>query len=131
MSSPSRSPRPCKLPLLLQIEVGPQETEYGRAIRCNAADSGPLQGIGAKGGDTGPPKMVGADGDRLETGTEEERNAETEGATTDTAGAETTALAAEATSDSDTGSEEGKEEEESLGSSGSSGAEWSGAEAEE
>ena len=28
---------------------GPQETEYGRAIRCNAADSGPLRGLGTTG----------------------------------------------------------------------------------
>ena len=56
---------------------------------------------------------------------------ETEGTTTDTAGAETMSPAAEATSESDTGSEEGKEEEESLGASGSSGEEWSRAEAEE
>ena len=39
--------------------------------------------------------------------------------------------AAEATSDSYMGSGGWKEEEESLGASGSSGAEWSGAEAEE
>ena len=62
---------------------------------------------------------------------ERTENAETEGTTTETAGAETTASAgAEATSESDTGSEEGKEGEESLGASGSSGAEWSGAETE-
>ena len=47
--------------------------KYGRAIRCNAADSDPLRGLGATGGDTGPPKMVGAEGYRLETGTGEER----------------------------------------------------------
>ena len=63
---------------------------------------------------------------------ERSKNAETDGdgTTTDTAGTETTTTEAEATSDSDMGSEEGKEEEESLGGSGSSGAEWSGAETE-
>ena len=40
-------------------DIGPPETEYGRAIRCNAADSGTLRGDGMTGGDTGPPKMVG------------------------------------------------------------------------
>ena len=53
-------------------DIGPQETEYGRAIRCNTTISGPLRGIGATGGITGPPKMVGAEGDRLETGTGED-----------------------------------------------------------
>ena len=64
---------------------------------------------------------------------ERSENAETEGdgTTTATAGTEKTTPAAEAALDSDTGSEGGKEEEESLGASGSSGAEWSGAEAEE
>ena len=61
---------------------------------------------------------------------ERAKDAETEGTTNDTAGAETTApAAAEATTaESDTGSEEGTEGEESLGASGSSGAEWSRAE---
>ena len=46
------------------------------------------------------------------------------------AGAETTAPASaeEKTAESDTGSVRGMEGEESLGASGSSGAEWSGAE---
>ena len=62
---------------------------------------------------------------------ERAEDAATEGTTKDTAGAETTApAAAEAPAESDTGSEEGKEGEESLGASGSSGAEWSGAETE-
>ena len=63
---------------------------------------------------------------------ERTENAGTEGTTKDTAGAETTAPAAAetTTAESDTGSEEGKEGEESLGASGSSGAEWSGAETE-
>ena len=41
--------------------------------KIEAADSGPLRGLGATGGDTGPPKMVGAEGNRLETGTGEDR----------------------------------------------------------
>ena len=44
-------------------DIGPQETEYGRAIRCDATDSGPLRELGAAGGDTGPPQMVVAEGD--------------------------------------------------------------------
>ena len=54
-------------------DIGTQETEYGRAIRCDATNSGPLRGLGATGGDTGSPKMLGAEGDQLETGTGEER----------------------------------------------------------
>ena len=37
------------------------------------ADSGPLRGHGTTGGDTGPPKMVGADGNILENGAGAER----------------------------------------------------------
>ena len=64
---------------------------------------------------------------------ERSENAETEGdgTTTATTGTETTTPAMEASSDSDTGSGGRNEEEESLGASGSIGAEWSGAEAEE
>ena len=43
-------------------DIGPPETEYGRAIRCDETDSGPLRGLGATGGDTGPPTLVGAEG---------------------------------------------------------------------
>ena len=57
-------------------DIGPQETEYGRAIRCVETNSGPLRGLGATGGDTGPLKMVGAEGDRLETGMGEDRKRE-------------------------------------------------------
>ena len=47
--------------------TGPLETEYGRAIHCDATDSGTLRGGGAAEGDTGPTAMVGATRDRLET----------------------------------------------------------------
>ena len=53
-------------------DIGPPETEYGRAIRCDAADSGTMRGDGATGGDTGHPKMVGTARDRLEAGAGEE-----------------------------------------------------------
>ena len=54
-------------------DIGPPETEYGRAIHCNATDSGTLRGDGAAGGDTGPPTMVGTTWDRLEAGAGTER----------------------------------------------------------
>ena len=112
-------------------DIGPQETEYGRAIRCDETNSGPLRGLGATGGGARvPQRWWEQKGIDWKLARERTENAETEGTTTDTAGAETTALAAEATSESDTGSEEGKEGEESLGASGSSGVEWSGAETE-
>ena len=49
-------------------DIGPPETEYGRAIHCDATESGTLQGGGATEGDTGPTAMVGATQDRLEAG---------------------------------------------------------------
>ena len=49
-------------------DIGPPEKEYGRAIHCDATDSGTLRGGGAAEGDTGPTAMVGATRDRLETG---------------------------------------------------------------
>ena len=49
-------------------DIGPQETEYGRAIRCDATDSGPMRGFGAAEGYKGPPTLVGAEGNRLDTG---------------------------------------------------------------
>ena len=50
------------------LAIGPPETEYGRAIHCDATDSGTLRGDGAEGGDMGPPTMVGTAQDRLEAG---------------------------------------------------------------
>ena len=47
-------------------DIGPPEIEYGRAIHCDANDSGTLRGGGAAEGDTGPTAMVGATRDRLE-----------------------------------------------------------------
>ena len=49
-------------------DIGPPETEYGRAIHCNTNNSGALRGGGAAAGDTGPTAMVGAIGHRLEAG---------------------------------------------------------------
>ena len=54
-------------------DIGPPEAEYSRAIRCNAVDSGTLCGDETTGGDTGPPKMVGTEPNRLEAGAGEER----------------------------------------------------------
>ena len=47
-------------------DVNPLEAEHGRAIYCDVADSGPMQGGSETARDTGPKEMVGADGDRLE-----------------------------------------------------------------
>ena len=49
-------------------DIGPPETEYGRAIHCDATDSGTMRGGGAAEGDTGPTAMVGATRDSLEAG---------------------------------------------------------------
>ena len=51
-------------------DIGPPETEYGRAIHCEATDSGTLRddGVAGGGGGTGPPTMVGTARDRLEAG---------------------------------------------------------------
>ena len=49
-------------------DVDPSEAEHGRAIYCNAANSGPMQGGSEKAEDTGTKEMVGADEDRLEGG---------------------------------------------------------------
>ena len=49
-------------------DIGPLDTEYGRAIRCKTTDSGALQGGGAAAGDTGPTAVVLAVGNRLESG---------------------------------------------------------------
>ena len=40
-------------------DIGPPETEYGRAIRCNAADYGTLCGDELTGGGHGSPKDCG------------------------------------------------------------------------
>ena len=49
-------------------DIDPPETEYGRAIYCDKADSGDLRGGAETMGDTGPPEMVGTDGHLLEVG---------------------------------------------------------------
>ena len=49
-------------------DIGPPETEYGRAIYCDTTDSGALRGGGAAAGDTCPTAVVGAVGNRLESG---------------------------------------------------------------
>ena len=48
--------------------VNPSEAEHGRAIYCDATDSGPMQGGSETTGGTGPKEMVGADRNRLEGG---------------------------------------------------------------
>ena len=102
-------------------DIGPPETEYGRAIHCNATDSGTLRGGGAAGGDTGPTTMVGTTRDRLEAGAgTEKKSVEAAGHTDATAGNKTTTETP--------GLGKGTGEEASLGASGSSGDEWSGAE---
>ena len=89
------------------------------------------EGSERRGGTRAPQRWWEQKGIDWKLARERAEYAETEGTTKDTAGAETTApapAAAEATTaESDTGSEEG---EESLGASGSSGEEWSGAETE-
>ena len=83
------------------------------------------------GGDSGPPKMVGADGNRLENGVGAERKRGGEGRRDSNSHCrDDDNDAGDGVTDSETRSG-GGEEEESLGGSGSSGAEWSGAEAEE
>ena len=52
-------------------DIGPQEKEYGRAIRCDATDSGPMRGFEAAEGDKGPPTLVGTEGPRVERGKRE------------------------------------------------------------
>ena len=49
-------------------DIGTPETEYGRAIYCDTTDSEALQGGGATAGDTCPTAVVGAVGNRLESG---------------------------------------------------------------
>ena len=44
-------------------DVNPSEAEHGRAIYCDAADSGPMLGGSDTARGTGPKEMVGADGD--------------------------------------------------------------------
>ena len=90
------------------------------------------EGSERRGGTRVPQRWWEQKGIDLELAIERAKDTETEGTAKDTAGAETTApAAAEApTAESDTGSVGGTEGEESLGASGSSGAEWSGAETE-
>ena len=49
-------------------DIGPPETEYGRAIHFNTTNSGALRGGGAAAGDTCPTAVVGSVGNRLESG---------------------------------------------------------------
>ena len=49
-------------------DIGPPETEYGRAIYCDTTDSGALRCGRAAAGDTCPTAVVGAAGNRLESG---------------------------------------------------------------
>ena len=47
----------------LDSDVNPPEAEYGRAIYCDAADSGPVKKGQPTAGRTGSPAVVGKDGD--------------------------------------------------------------------
>ena len=50
------------------LDVDPSEAEHGRAIYCDAADSGPMRGGIETAGGMGLKEMVGENGDRLEGG---------------------------------------------------------------
>ena len=50
----------------LDSDVNPLEAEYGCAIYCDAADSGPVQKGQPTAERTGNPEVVGTDGDLLE-----------------------------------------------------------------
>ena len=49
-------------------EIGPPETEYGRAIYCDTTNSGALRGGREAVGDTSSTEMVGAVRNRLDVG---------------------------------------------------------------
>ena len=49
-------------------DIGPPETEYGRAIYCDTTNSGALRGGGEAKGDTSPIAVVGVVGNLLEFG---------------------------------------------------------------
>ena len=49
-------------------DANPSEAEHVCTIYCDADDSGPMQSGSETAGGTGPKEMVGADGDRLESG---------------------------------------------------------------
>ena len=105
--------------------VDPSEAEHGRAIYCNAADSGPLQGGGETDGETFSKEMVGGDGYRLEgvqgkIGRKGRRRSGGGGRS----GVDGLVLGANTPG----GTTGGTGEEVYLGANGSSGAEWSGAE---
>ena len=102
-------------------DIGPPETEYGRAIHCDATDSGTLRGDRAAGGTRVPQRWW--EQPRIDWNLEreqKERAAEAAGHTHATAGKKTTTETP--------GSGKGTGEEASLGASGSSGDEWSRAE---
>ena len=114
-------------------DIGPPETEYGHAIHCDTTNSGALRGGGEAAGDTGPTSMVGAIGNILEAGEGKGgkggsgsgtggSNRGGDGDTRIRNGSGFRASPHEGWTTGNTG------EEASLGASGSSGAEWSGAE---
>ena len=45
------------------LDIDPPEAENGRAIYCDAADSGPVRGGSKMAVGTGPKEMVGSEGD--------------------------------------------------------------------
>ena len=60
-------------------DIGPTETEYGRAIYCDIKYSGALQSGGEATGDTCPTAVVGTVGNRLESGEGESGSGSGEG----------------------------------------------------
>ena len=60
------------------MDIGPQETEYGRAIHCDETDSGPLRGLGVTGGTRVPQRWWEQKGLDLELARERAKDAETE-----------------------------------------------------
>ena len=111
-------------------DIGPPDTEYGRTIYCNTTDSGALRGGGRRRGTRVPQRWWEQSG--INWSLEREKAAAAaEQAGENAAESETPGLGAEADLEPSptTGwTAGGTGEEASLGVSGSSGAEWSGAE---
>ena len=108
------------------LDIDPPEAEHGHAIYCDSADSGPVRGGSKTAGVTGPNEMVGADRDRLEGAREKASATEEESA--ESAETELTGSDLETKADTPEGAVCGTGGDTSLRASGSSEAEWKGAE---
>ena len=64
----------------LDSDVNPPETEYSRAVYCDAPDSGPVQKVYPTARRRGSPEVVGTDGDWLEGSTREGGSSRSSGA---------------------------------------------------